>query len=138
MPINGKVVVLKVEDPAGSDTYTEVGGQRDMTITQTREEIDASSKDSSDQVTLPGLATREISMDSLYLPNDQAAALLQTAFDNAQNIRVEVYDGTSGSTSREADSSVLEMSENHPDEDVSTWSVRLKVSGGFVPGTATP
>ena len=61
--INGKVFLLQVSG-------TTVAHSRDMTVTQTRNEIDASDKDDDEEVVLPGRATREVAMQASYVTGD--------------------------------------------------------------------
>jgi predicted secreted protein len=112
-----------------SPSYTVLGGQRGATVGRKGDEIDASSKDSAAHRVLPGRVTVTITCDALYIPSDAA----YQALDAAQKARdfIMVQQSVNGVPTREARAIITDLSEAHPDMDVSTVSVGLSIDGDW-------
>ena len=122
--INGKVFLLQVSG-------TTVAHSRDMTVTQTRNEIDASDKDDDEEVVLPGRATREVAMQASYVTGDTQREALQTAFDAGTEVAIKVMNTDDATEDRTANATVLDMTETFPDQGLAVYDVRLKLAGGW-------
>jgi TP901-1 family phage major tail protein len=116
-------------------SYTAVGSQRGVDISRTATVIDASHKGNDDQEVLQGRRSSTLNLDNLYVPSDAAYAKLESAYDNQTMVLVSKY--VSGSEVKYANAIVNDMSEAHPDDDVSTTSVGLTISGGWYTSTST-
>lgn len=128
MAMNGTDVLLLVN--TGTDlvpSYEAVGSQRDVTLEETTEEIDVSSKDSRAKRVLPGRYGATISLDALYVPTDSAYGKLKNAMRNGTLIMVakEVDDVTIETAS----ALITSMSEADPDQAESTISISLTLDG---------
>ena len=128
MAMNGTDVLLLVN--TGTDlvpSYEAVGSQRDVTLEETTEEIDVSSKDSRAKRVLPGRYGATISLDALYVPSDSAYGKLKNAMRNGTLIMVakEVDDVTIETAS----ALITSMSEADPDQAESTISISLTLDG---------
>jgi hypothetical protein len=62
-----------------SPSYMVVGCQRDATFEEASDTIDVSCKESRAQRVLPGRYSGTLSLDALYIPDDQAYLALRTA-----------------------------------------------------------
>jgi hypothetical protein len=104
-------------------------------ISRTATVIDASHKGNDDQEVLQGRRSSTLNLDNLYVPSDAAYAKLESAYENQTMVLVSKY--VSGSAVKYANAIVNDMSEAHPDDDVSTTSVGLTISGGWYTSTST-
>ena len=81
----GKNVLLYIatDGTEQSPTWTLIGGQRSGDLNQEGDEIDASHKTSGGwKVTLQGLKSWSIDLESVYIMSDAGVEALQTAFRN--------------------------------------------------------
>lgn len=128
MAMNGADVLLYVNTgtPA-APAYEVVGSQRDVTFDESNEEIDFSSKDSRAFRGTAGRYKATVSLDALYVPDDDAYLALKAAMRNGDLIlieRIEV-DGVD----EIADAFLTSLSEKAPDQAEATVSVSLTVDG---------
>jgi TP901-1 family phage major tail protein len=128
MAQSGTLVLILVEDPASAGSYRAIGGQRGADISRTADLIDASTKDDPNTDFLPGRLNSTISMDAVYLPNDNAIADLKSAYESKTQVTIRKQDA--GTAIEEAIAYVVDISESHPDNDVATYSIELQVVGG--------
>lgn len=112
-----------------SPNYVVLGGQRGAGIGRTGDEIDASSKDSAASRVLPGRVKVTITCDALYIPTDAAYQALDAAQKARSFILVREY--VDAVATREARAIITDLSEDHPDMDVSTVSVGLSLDGDW-------
>lgn len=126
--MNGTDVLLYVNTgtPA-APVYEAVGSQRDVTFDETNAEIDMSSKDGRAFEGEPGRYKATLSLDALYVPDDDAYLALRAALRNGDLILVErlEVDGVDET----ANAFVTSISEKAPDQDAATISIALTVSG---------
>jgi predicted secreted protein len=125
----GTTVILQVRTATGPDVYTTIGGQTGLAISFERDAIDSSSKDIVDAEFLAGRRQSTISCPSLFVPNEAARAALKAAYNSTSGsarIRVPAIGAEAG---RQADCIITSLSEDHPDNDVSTVAVELQVTG---------
>lgn len=133
MSVNGSTVILQVRTATGPDVYTTVGKQTGLNITFERDAIDASSKDIMDAEYVAGRRSSTISLPSLFVPNEAARVALRAAYNSisgAVRIRIPAVGAEAG---RQADAIVTSLTEDHPDNDVSTVAVELQVTGAWGP-----
>jgi len=126
MSMNGTDILIWVEGNA-------VGSQRDVTIEETTEEIDVSSKDGRAMRVLPGRYGATLSLDALYVPDDAAYISLQNAMRNGTFVEVVVIE--EGVVQESADAIVTSLSRNGPDQDAATVSIGLRIDGQWVSGS---
>lgn len=108
--------------------WTEVGGQRGATLSESLETIDVTAKDSGGvQEFAPGLYSWTISADGVDVVGNEAQEALKTAIRNRQPIKVrwsengvDVFEGTAIVTSYEVEA---------PHDDVATFSLELQGTG---------
>ena len=126
MAMNGSDILIWIEGNC-------VGSQRDVTIEETTEEIDVSSKDSRFMRVLPGRYGSTISLDALYVPTDAAYLDLQTAMRNGTFVEVVIIED--GTVEESADAIVTSLSRNGPDQGEATVSCSLRIDGEWVAGS---
>lgn len=126
MAMNGADILIWVEGDC-------VGSQRDVTLDETTEEIDVSSKDQREMRVLPGRYGATISLDALYVPTDTAYLALQSAMRAGTFVEVVVIE--EGTVVESADAIVTSLSRNGPDQGEATVSCGLRVDGAWVAGS---
>lgn len=130
MAMNGTDVLLLANTGTPSvPAYTAVGSQRDATIEESNETIDVSSKDSRNQRILPGRYSSTLSLDALYVPDDDAYLALKTAQRAGELILVaKEVDGTVTET---ANANIDTISESFPDQGEATISISMTIDDGW-------
>lgn len=135
MAVNGSLMVVQVNTGTEAvPVWATVGSQRDTSISGSLGLIDASSKDSRNEVVLAGRWTGEVTLSHLYTPGAEEQQLLRDANRAGDVIMVRTFED--GTATEEAEGVVTEYNENHPDMDVSTADVTIHISNGWV--VATP
>lgn len=128
MAMNGTDLLVLVNiGTVNAPDYMAVGCQRDATIEETTDTIDASCKDSRSTRVLPGRYGATVSLDSLYIPDDQAYLVLKAAMRGGdlvmlarqeQDIVTETYNALVGS-----------LSEAFPDQGEATVAAKFTIDG---------
>ncbi len=128
MAMNGTDVLLLVNTGTpGVPVYEAVGSQRDVTFDETTEEIDASSKDGRAMRVLPGRYGATLSLDSLFVPTDDAYLALRGAMrDGALILVARENDAVTQET---ADMLVTSLSTSFPDQGEGTVSIAGTIDG---------
>ena len=130
MAISGTDVLLMVNTgTAVAPEYTAVGSQRGLTRDETTAEIDISSKESRAMRVLPGRYGSTMSLDALYVLDDEAFLSLQSAMRNGELILVRVSEDDL--ETEEADALITSMSESYPDVAEATITVALRIDGAW-------
>lgn len=130
MAMNGTSLLLLIN--IGSDdtpSYMKLGCQRDATIEESLDVIDVSCKDERQKRTLPGRSTGTISLDSLYIPDDEAYVALKYATRSGDNILIAREEF--GSVTATVPVTVTSISESFPDQGAATVSVSMAISGAW-------
>jgi len=128
MGMNGTDFLLLVNTgTAEVPVYTVVGSQRDATVDEASATIDVSSKDSRAQRVLPGRYSSTLSLDALYVPDDEAYQALVEA--NRTGELIKVAKELAGVVTETADAVVTSISEGYPDQGEATVSVSLTIDG---------
>ena len=131
MAMNGTDVLLLVNTgTAVSPVYEVVGSQRGLTRDETTAEIDISSKEERAMRVLPGRYGSTMSLEALYVPDDDAFLSLQSAMRNGELILVRISED--GTEVEEADALITSLSESYPDQAEATISVSLRIDGDWV------
>jgi predicted secreted protein len=127
---NGTDILIKVRTAVGPpEVYTVVGSQRDISIDENVAEIDFSSKDQPEQVVGGGRYTSSLSFDEVYLPTDAGYVALKTSFMARTLVKIEIFEAAVAK--RSAMALITKMSKNFPDQDASTVSIDMTVSGAW-------
>lgn len=113
--------------------YMVVGCQRDATIEEASATIDVSCKDSRAQRVLAGRYSSTISLDSLYIPTDQAYQALKAA--NRTGDLILVAREELGVVTESVEAKVDSMSEAFPDQGEATISISMTVDGFWEAGS---
>ncbi len=130
MAISGTDVLLMVNTgTAESPSYTAVGSQRGVTRDETTAEIDISSKEQREMRVLPGRYGSTMSLDALYVLDDDAFLSLQSANRNGDLILVRISED--GLETEEANALITSMSESYPDVAEATITVALRIDGAW-------
>jgi TP901-1 family phage major tail protein len=131
MGMNGTDVLLLANTGTPSvPVYTVVGSQRDATIEETSDTVDVSSKDSRAQRVLPGRYASTISLDALYVPDDEAYLTLQDANRNGDLILVAQQENDV--VTEIASAKIDSISKKFPDQGEATISISMTVDGEWV------
>ncbi len=120
MAMNGTDVLLVVDGVV-------VGSQRDVTFNENTAEIDISNKEAREKYVLGGRYSAGVSLGALYVPDDAAYILLQTAMRDGTE--VEIWKQVDGHAVEEADAIVTSLSEAAPDQAEATVAIELVISG---------
>jgi TP901-1 family phage major tail protein len=135
----GSDVLLHVQTggtPA-APTLEVVACQRDVTFTENTAVIDVSCKDQREQRVLGGRYSSEITLDSLYVENDDGYQALRDAVRNGELIVVErIQDPVL--TDRYASALITSLSDRFPDQAESTLSATLVIDGPWRDDPAVP
>lgn len=113
--------------------WTVVGCQRDHSIDENADFIDTSCKTSNKRSGLGGRYSASLSLDAVYLFDDDAYVALQNAIrsDDGDDNLVQVMQSRDGSNIEYADAIVTNISRNLPDNDVATVSMSLEITGDW-------
>lgn len=123
-PINGREIIIKIK--RDDDSFGYIHGQTNASIQGQAAEIDASSKDSTESVFLPGRSSDSLSLDFLYIPADPEQALLKRAKRLAQTVtlmRTEL-----GEDYESADAVITGHNETFPDNAPATVQVTFRIA----------
>jgi predicted secreted protein len=131
IPDVGNGYLLTVQDSLGN--FIVLAGQRGLDITRTRNQIDASSKNDDHMINRVGRQSSNITLNQAFVFDDQADALLETAFESRTELSIQKL--REGVVVKEATVLIISMDEGHPDEDVSTRSITMAVQA---PGWTNP
>lgn len=126
MSMSGTDILIWIDGDA-------VGSQRDVTLDETTEEIDVSSKDGREMRVLPGRYGATISLDALYVPTGAAYLALQAAMRTGAFVEVVVLEN--GVVLESADAIVTSLSRSGPDQGEATVSCGLRIDGAWVSGS---
>lgn len=124
--MNGTDVLLLIDGDV-------VGSQRGVTFDETTAEIDTSSKESRAMRVIGGRYGATVSLDALYVPDDNAYARLKAAMRSGTLITVIRQE--EGDVTESAPALVTSMSESFPDQDAATISAALRIDGEWVSGS---
>ena len=131
MAQKGKSMIVHVN--IGSDSspdYQPVAGQRGFSRNRSAATIDAGDKLSSIRKKLAGDKEESFKLDGLYVPDDAAQKLLDVAYQAGSLVLVRAYN--SGNAIWECLCSITNLSESHPDGEVSTMSIELVPSSDVI------
>lgn len=130
MAMNGTNILVLVNTGTPAVPVLEaVGSQRGVTFDETTAEIDVSSKDQREMRVLPGRYGATISLDALYVPDDDAYLALREAMRNGTSVLVRRQEEEMDL--EEADAIITSLSEAGPDQDAATISVGLRIDGAW-------
>lgn len=132
MAMNGTdlLILANIGTPE-SPSYMAVGCQRDATIEEATATIDVSCKDSRAQRVLPGRYSATISLDALYIPDDQAYQALKDAMRNGDLILIAREEA--GTVTETFPALVGSLSQAFPDQGEATVAASFTVDGFPVP-----
>ena len=132
MAVSGNAVLLYANTGTISvPVWTAVGSQRGLQIKKTADVLDASHKNNSHQEVVQGRKASTITLDSLYVDGDTAFAAIKSAYDTGATVLVRKY--VSGVATEQAECIINDVSEDFPDNEISTRSIGLTVNGAWTP-----
>lgn len=123
---NGTAVLVMIDGDV-------IGSQRGVTFEETTAEIDVSSKDSRAMRVVGGRYGATVSLDALYVPDDNGYERLQAAMRNGSLITVIREE--EGDVLESAAALVTKLSGEAPDQDAATISATLRIDGEWVSGS---
>lgn len=128
MAMNGTDLLILVNvGTVETPSYVAVGCQRDATIEEASDTIDVSCKDSRAQRVLAGRYSGTISLDALYIPDDQAWQVLKAA--NRAGDLVLIAREELGVVTETFPAKVDSLSQAFPDQGEATVSASFTVDG---------
>lgn len=128
--VNGTTVVLQVRTGTGPDVYTTVGGQRGLSRSRARNILDTSAKEDGDRTKAGGKRDSSLSLDGLVIASDAGRAALVAAHEGTGAGRIRIS-AIGAEPAKQADVVIENINEDFPDDDNSTWTVDLQVSGAW-------
>lgn len=127
--INGTTVLLQVRTSTAPDTYVTVGGQRGMSHERERTEIDQSDKADADATFLAGRRSGTFTLEGLVVASDAGRTALIAAFEGATSAARVRRTAVGAEAAKQADVIITGISEDYPDDEESTWTVDLRMTG---------
>lgn len=131
MPKRSGTTVLVGIESGTPGVFVTLAGQRDVTLDRTGDFIDASTKDSNDEEGLSGRRSSTISLDAAYIENDASWLRLVTLYEADPPVKCKLRKSEDGTDVKEAEAVITSLGERHPDNDLSTVSIELRVTGGW-------
>ena len=128
MEMNGSDVLVLVN--TGTDIepeWTPVGGQRNATVDESVDVIDISSKEQRARRILPGRYSSTLSLDALYVPDNEGYLLLKQAMKNGDPIVVMLK--RVNQNFRSATGYITGLSSDYPDQGEATVSITIDIDG---------
>lgn len=124
--ITGMKVKLFVKDTL---TGKVLAGQQGASLSRSAESIDATSKDSEGywNESLQGFKSWSIDCDGAFVTDDEAYAILETAYLNSEN--VEIYLEMPSGKKYEGAATITDNSLDFPYDDLVTYSLSFQGSG---------
>jgi len=126
MAMNGTAILVLIDTDL-------VASQRDLSIEETTNTIDVSSKDEREFHGLPGRYESTLSLDALYVPTDTAYLALQNAMRNGTFVTLVVME--SSIVTESAQATIETLSRAAPDQDAATVSASFKLDGAWLTGS---
>lgn len=130
--IDGASVLLMVN--LGDDTapnWTAVAEQTGLSTENSRNLIEASSKDSDHTKWIYGKQDGTVTLESLYVPNDAAFKAIEEAMNNKEIVILRRTEN--GEDIEEATALVSTISKEWPDNDASTCSAEFQLDEPWTP-----
>lgn len=128
----GKLFLLKVEDtPAGSGTYTTVGGLRSTSMTRGAEAIDATNHGSNQNKELlnnAGIKSMSISGSGIATTSETLQDI-EDAFENQELTRFQIIDNETGGRKYTALFKITSFERAGDYNNEQTYSISLESSG---------
>ncbi len=129
-PVNGTTVLLSVRTSSGPDVYTAVGSQTGLSISESNDEIDYSSKDAREFTGAAGRYKSTVSLDALYIPANAGLVALKTATRAGTNVRIR-RSAVGAEAIEQADGFVTSFDAEYPMEAPCTLSVGVTINGAW-------
>ena len=120
------LVLVPVDDGSGATEYIPVAEQTSLSMENTHNLIDASSKDNTHTKWLYGKEDNTLSLEALYVPGDKALKALKDAKKNRE--KVILRRSEEGTEVEEAEALIETISYEWPDNDNSTVSVDFQLN----------
>lgn len=125
---------------SAASSYTLVGGIRNVSITRARNAMDKSSKDDGDESTfVAGRRNNTVSFDGVWDHTEDAGyTLLSNAYEAGNGtIYFLVTSTTNGDTEFYGAGVITQLDVAFPDEDISTFTGSIQVSGALTEAAGT-
>jgi predicted secreted protein len=129
--MNGTDVLVKLDTGDSVENWVTIAGQRDVTMSESTNLIDVSSKDSGRHGNyLAGRITETIDLDALVIFSNAAYTALQTASRNGTAVRLQKFRTASGAM-EEVDAVITTRDESFPDQDAAVMSISFQTDGAW-------
>lgn len=136
---NGAIVVLKVNNlGTGGTNWILIGGQGNLSISESTSEIDVSDKLSGRLgERVPGRATASVSVDLNFDRNDVGQTYLKDKYRAREIVDVLVFDRDNadtleGTNVETAKGVITSLDEEHPDQERSVMSLEISLNNDWV------
>jgi hypothetical protein len=131
--LNGSEIVVMIENPRDSGTFSVLGSQRGASFGESTSPIDVSSKSSGRaQRNIPGRYTGTLSMSALYVPTASGLSAIRAASRNGTKIRLrrrEYINDANTTYIEECDSVITGFNTDAPDQDAAVVSLDVALDG---------
>lgn len=135
---NGAIVLLKVNTlGTGGEDFTLIGGQGNLSFSESTDEIDVSDKLSGRLgERVAGRANASVSVDLNFDRNDPAQTYLKAKYRDRELVEVLVFDRDNpdvltGTDIEKATGLIITLDEEHPDQDVSSFSLEINLNNDW-------
>lgn len=129
--VNGSTVLLQFRTGTGPDVYTTVAGQTGLSVSRERTMIATSAKEDGDATFAGGRRSSTVSLEGLVLASDVSRAAIIAAFETSAGTGRIRRGAIGAEAAKQADVLVSSLEEDFPDDDASTWTVELQVTGAW-------
>ena len=126
MAMNGTAILVLIDTDL-------VASQRDMSIEETTNTIDVSSKDQREFRGLPGRYESTVSLSGLYVPTDLAYLAMQAAMRNGTLVTLVIME--SGIVTESAQATIETLNRTAPDQDAALCDASFKLDGAWISGS---
>lgn len=132
---NGAVVVLKINTlGTGGEGFVLIGGQGNLSISESTAEIDVSDKLSGRLgERVAGRASASVSVDFNFQRDDEGQTYLKDKYRNRENVEILIFDRDdptvlTGTNIEKCTGLITNLSEEHPDQEASSYACEINLN----------
>lgn len=129
--INGSTILLQFRTGTGPDVYTTVAGQTGLSVSRERTMIATSAKEDGDATFAGGRRSSTVSLEGLVLAADVSRTAIRAAFNSSSGEGRIRRTAIGAEAAEQATVLVSSLEEDFPDDDASTWTAELQVTGAW-------
>lgn len=127
--LQGQDVVILIENPAGSGSYSALAKQKNVQFKGTTPTIDTSGKEDQVATFVPGRISETMTLDALYVEGEAEYAALRNAFE--KRIVILVQRQQRGVVVKQGQGIITDITEGFQDQQAATLQATVQISGGW-------